>query len=58
MKKQITKKLSLNRETLRGLEEGSFKAAVGGATAPRTNCASCPASACGATRCPAPACTI
>ena len=32
MKKQIRKKLSLSRETLRGLEEGSFKDAVGGAT--------------------------
>ena len=58
MKKRITKKLSLNRETLRGLEEWSFKEVVGGATTPKTNCASCPASACGATRCTAPACTI
>ncbi|MBW8874527.1 MAG: hypothetical protein JF614_06150 [Acidobacteria bacterium] len=51
MKKQIRKKLSLSRETLRGLEEGSFKDAVGGATAQRTVCGSCPPSACHPTLC-------
>ena len=51
MKKQIRKKLSLSRETLRGLEEGSFKDAVGGATGQRTACGSCPPSACHPTLC-------
>ncbi|MEA2602276.1 MAG: hypothetical protein QOF89_3268 [Acidobacteriota bacterium] len=55
MKKQRMKKLSLNRETLLGLEEeASLRAAVGGTstgTRCRTECGSCPASACHPTLC-------
>jgi natural product precursor len=55
MKKQRMKKLSLNRETLRSLEEEeSLRAVVGGTstgTRCRTDCGSCPASACYPTLC-------
>lgn len=48
MKKKIqTKKMMLHRETLRLLEETDLsKAVLGGATRLRTECGSCPASAC------------
>jgi hypothetical protein len=60
MKKQIRKRLSLHRETLRGLEEENLGEAVGGVSANtgcRSNCGSCPASACAPTRCPNTVCT-
>jgi hypothetical protein len=48
MKKQLkTKKMTLNRETLRLLEDTNLTQAEGGvATRLRTECGSCPASAC------------
>jgi len=56
MRKQIARKLSLSRETLRSLQDGSeLKAAVGGTdsegTRCRTVCGSCPPSACHPTLC-------
>jgi hypothetical protein len=53
MKKQIRKKLSLNRETLRSLEE-DLRAVVGGTSAGsdcRSFCGSCPPSACHPSAC-------
>jgi hypothetical protein len=47
MKRQLkTRKMTLNRETLQLLEEASFQQVQGGATQMRTECGSCPASAC------------
>jgi hypothetical protein len=48
MRKQLkTKKMTLNRETLRQLEESRLREVDGGtATRLRTECGSCPASAC------------
>jgi hypothetical protein len=47
MKKQLkTRKMTLNKETLRLLEETRLREAEGGATQLRTECGSCPASAC------------
>jgi hypothetical protein len=57
MKKQIRKKLSLNRETLLSLQDGSaLRVAVGGTAASddtgcRSNCGSCPPSACHPSAC-------
>ena len=61
MKKKIRKKLSLSRETLRSLEdEASLKGAVGGTdsegTRCRTDCGSCPPSACHPSECPDTCC--
>jgi|1185.fasta_scaffold1637434_1 hypothetical protein len=57
MRKQIRRKLSLNRETLRSLQDGSaLRAVVGGTdsegTQCRTACGSCPPSACHPSLCP------
>jgi len=51
MKKKI-QKMTLNRETLRLLESPLLTRAEGGATELRTECGSCPASACHPTFCP------
>lgn len=51
MKKKQSKKIALHRETLRLLEESDLIQAEGGATAQRTVCGSCPASACHPTFC-------
>jgi hypothetical protein len=45
MKKKI-QKMTLNKETLRLLEDPSLTLVEGGATRLRTECGSCPASAC------------
>ncbi|HEV2856260.1 MAG TPA: class I lanthipeptide [Thermoanaerobaculia bacterium] len=44
--KKKAKKMTLNKETLRLLEEGRLEQVEGGATQLRTECGSCPASAC------------
>lgn len=41
MKKTKAPKLTLSRETLRGLDEASLKAPRGGASAGPTNCLTC-----------------
>ena len=51
MKKQITKKLSLSKETLRNLSERDLQAAVGGVSlncqpTGLTECAACPTESC------------
>jgi hypothetical protein len=51
MKKQITKKLQLSKETLRDLSERDLQGAVGGATARCTptglsDCFACPTETC------------
>ncbi|HKI03853.1 MAG TPA: hypothetical protein VKK31_17870 [Thermoanaerobaculia bacterium] len=46
MKKTKSKKITLSRETLRLLEDPSLERVVGGETRLRTECGSCPASAC------------
>ena len=51
MKKKSTKRIALHRETLRLLEEPGLLQVEGGATAQRTVCGSCPASACHLTLC-------
>jgi hypothetical protein len=45
-KKLVVKKMALNRETLRLLEDSTLTQVEGGATQLRTECGSCPASAC------------
>ena len=39
--KKVTKKLSLNRETVRSLHDKDLQAAHGGATVAKTNCRRC-----------------
>lgn len=56
MKKKV-QKMTLNRETLRLLESPSLTLAEGGATRMRTECGSCPASACHPTACPFTVCS-
>jgi hypothetical protein len=56
MKKKL-KKVTLNRETLRLLENVNLMQAEGGATQMRTECGSCPASACHPTFCPFTTCS-
>lgn len=55
MKKKL-KKIALHRETLRMLENVDLSHAGGGFSA-RTECGSCPASACHPTLCPGPGCS-
>lgn len=55
MKKKL-KKIALSRETLRLLENTNLMEAEGGATQMRTECGSCPASACHPTFCPFTTC--
>jgi hypothetical protein len=50
MKRKIHK-LGLSKETLRDLQEQVLENAAGGATQMRTECGSCPASACHPTFC-------
>lgn len=51
MKKRKARKVELSRETLRHLQEGDLGEIAGGATRLRTECGSCPASACHPTFC-------
>lgn len=54
--KKKAHKMTLNKETLRLLEDPSLTLAEGGATQMRTECGSCPASACHPTFCPFNSC--
>ena len=54
--KKKAKKIALNKETLRLLEDANLMHAEGGATEMRTECGSCPPSACHPTLCPFTAC--
>jgi hypothetical protein len=56
MKKRKLKKIALNRETLRMLENVDLPR-VGGGYSVRTECGSCPASACHPTFCPFTTCS-
>lgn len=49
--KKRTRKISLHRETVRRLAEPDLDGLFGGATRLRTECGSCPASACHPTLC-------
>lgn len=54
--KKKTQKMQLHKETLRLLEDPSLVRVEGGATQLRTECGSCPASACHPTACPLVSC--
>jgi hypothetical protein len=49
--KKKAKKMTLSRETLRNLEDSALQEPAGAATRERTECGSCPASACHPTFC-------
>lgn len=55
--KKKPRKIALNRETLRLLENANLMQAEGGATQMRTECGSCPPSECHPTLCPFTACS-